>query len=217
MISGIYKITCKANGRIYVGSAVKLSNRWRQHRDALIRGDHDNARLQNSWNKYGADAFEWEVIEHVEPKLLIEREKHFMALLNAFDSELGFNLTPVAGSMLGFKHNEESLDKMAAAKIGRKQTPEHIESRIRHRRGKKRNPETAAKIADAQRGVPRKPLTEEHKEKVSLAMHGKAPKNLSSLWSPEVVAKRESTKKRRKAERAALSGQQRELAFTEEK
>ena len=65
-ISGIYKIINKVNGKYYVGSTTQLytsRSRWNNHKQALIRGNHRNSHLQNAWNKYGPDAFEFIIIE----------------------------------------------------------------------------------------------------------------------------------------------------------
>ena len=60
-ISGIYKITCTANGHYYYGSAKSISNRWYGHKRVLIRNMHANPKLQNNWNKYGEQSFIFEV------------------------------------------------------------------------------------------------------------------------------------------------------------
>ena len=65
MKSGIYQILNKLNNKIYVGSAVNLSNRWSTHKCKLKQNKHGSPILQNAWNKYGEDAFKFEVLEHV--------------------------------------------------------------------------------------------------------------------------------------------------------
>jgi group I intron endonuclease len=62
---GIYCIRCMANGRVYVGSALRIDLRWNLHRSDLRRGQHRSIRFQRAWNKYGADAFEWSTLELV--------------------------------------------------------------------------------------------------------------------------------------------------------
>jgi group I intron endonuclease len=123
-IAGIYAITNTLNGKQYIGSAVNLTNRWRQHRGYLSRGNHDNPRLQQAWRKYGADAFTFTVLEHVsDVTLLIVREQHYMDTLQP-----AYNLLPVAMSSLGYKHSPETRARMSAAQKGRKQTPAQIAS-----------------------------------------------------------------------------------------
>jgi group I intron endonuclease len=210
--SGIYRITCVKNQKIYIGSAVNLTVREQLHRRALIRGDHDNSMLQRAWRKYGETAFAWDVLELVDPEHLVVREQHFIDLLGATDKLRGFNLAPKAGSMLGFKQTPEAIEKVALAHRGKKQSPELIEKRVAPLRGRKRSRETVEKAAEAQRGVKRQPLSDEHKSKVSAALMGKRPQNLETLWTPEVTAKREETKRRRKAEAARLRAEQRAQA-----
>lgn len=55
--SGIYEIVNLVNKKRYVGSAINLRVRWRQHRSALIRGDHANTLLRRAWNKHGEANF----------------------------------------------------------------------------------------------------------------------------------------------------------------
>src|SRR5438874_2219078 len=85
--SGIYMIRCLANGKVYIGSAVDLANRERAHRSDLNGGKHHCGHLQNAWNKYRAEAFEWSIVEYIPidgltnehaASLLVGREQHHM-------------------------------------------------------------------------------------------------------------------------------------------
>src|SRR5438105_13132870 len=48
--SGIYKITCTANKKIYIGSSINMRKRKKQHFDKLRLNGHDNPKLQAAWN-----------------------------------------------------------------------------------------------------------------------------------------------------------------------
>ena len=61
--SGIYMITCTTNKKIYIGSTCNLYNRRRDHFSALRQKRHGNPYLQRAWNKYGEQAFTFEVLE----------------------------------------------------------------------------------------------------------------------------------------------------------
>ncbi len=61
----IYKIRNVVNSKFYVGSAIDTRTRFRQHRRLLRKGTHHSKHLQASWNKYGEDAFKFEVVEYV--------------------------------------------------------------------------------------------------------------------------------------------------------
>ena len=55
---GIYKITCKVNNKIYIGSTeVCFKQRFKKHKQRLRNNYHENDYLQKSWNKYGEDNF----------------------------------------------------------------------------------------------------------------------------------------------------------------
>lgn len=112
--SGIYKIICLVNNKVYIGSSIDTKVRIRKHKESLRRKKHENNYLQNTYNKYGLDLFSYEVIEEVDDKvLLLEREQFW---INAFKSNIrenGFNLKPNASSMLGFKKTEESKLKIS--------------------------------------------------------------------------------------------------------
>jgi group I intron endonuclease len=73
--SGIYIIRHVESNKIYIGSAVRLNKRWNFHRFKLRQNMHENSRLQNAWNKYGEDAFEFSIIELVSDKTKLEERK----------------------------------------------------------------------------------------------------------------------------------------------
>lgn len=58
----IYKITCKENGRFYIGCTVNYENRKAQHLSKLFGNYHHNAELQKDYDKYGESAFTYEVL-----------------------------------------------------------------------------------------------------------------------------------------------------------
>lgn len=61
----IYRITNMLTDDYYIGSAESFERRRWQHQYALKRNEHKNPRMQAAWNKYGPDAFVFEVIEVV--------------------------------------------------------------------------------------------------------------------------------------------------------
>lgn len=92
--SGIYKITNKTNGKIYVGSAKNINKRWKRHIYELNNQKHHNIILQNAWNKYGCDNFKIEIIELIRPELLLKREQYYIDKLNPF-VENGYNIAKI--------------------------------------------------------------------------------------------------------------------------
>jgi group I intron endonuclease len=124
--SGIYKILNTANGKIYIGSAVSLDSRWRDHSWNLRRGKHPNRHLQGAWNIYGEDAFQFQVCERVEEGKLIEIEQFYLDKFKPYDPLIGYNKSKIAGSTLGVPCSPERAAKIGHANRGRKQTAEHV-------------------------------------------------------------------------------------------
>jgi len=125
MSAVVYKITHVASGKSYVGSTCQLLRRWSLHRKALRVGKHHSRHLQSAWNKYGEDAFIFEVIEIVDDVgNLIVREQAWINDLKAWRD--GYNVSPTAGSPRGVKHTAETRAKVSAAGTGRTLSPGHV-------------------------------------------------------------------------------------------
>jgi group I intron endonuclease len=107
----IYKITNIKTQDFYIGSAVNYKNRRWSHICSLKKNKHKNQFIQNSWNKYGQDAFIFEIIEVVDKlENLIIREQYWIDTLSPT-----FNFAKIAGSPLGVKHTEKSRMNMSIA------------------------------------------------------------------------------------------------------
>lgn len=65
----IYKIVNLVTSAFYVGSTNNFSVRSTTHRKRLKRNKHHCAHLQAAWNKYGAAAFAFVIVEEVEVNL----------------------------------------------------------------------------------------------------------------------------------------------------
>lgn len=114
--SGIYQILCVPTGKVYIGSAVNLRQRHRDHLSALRNNTHANRYLQRAWNKYGADAFEFSVLEMVEDKKsLLVREQAWMDNIHCCDRNVGYNISPTAGSLQGVVVSEQRKKRIGLA------------------------------------------------------------------------------------------------------
>ena len=116
MSAAIYKIENRVNGKCYVGSAVDFRHRKNVHLSQLRHGKHHNIYLQRSFNKYGAECFKFEILELVDTsEELIPLEQHYLDTLKP-----EYNISPTAGSLLGYRHTEEARRKISKAVAGRK-------------------------------------------------------------------------------------------------
>lgn len=185
--SGIYKITCTANGKIYIGSAINLRKRWNEHLRGLRGNYHFNAHLQRAWDQYGESVFTFEIIELVMPWALIDRENYWLETLKPFNHAIGFNISPTAeAGMSGRNHSPESCAKMSASRKGKKPTAETRKKLSIAHKGKKPTAETRIKLSAWQVG----------RKMSSEAVAKSRQANLGRKLSPETIAKRTSTFKK---------------------
>lgn len=126
-MTAIYMITCKSNNKIYIGSSINISKRWKEHINDLKSNRHRSKYLQNCYNKYGEDSLKFEVIHECisDKKEDILRDEQFY--IDTLNPE--FNTLKIAGSSLGYKPTEESRKKMSEAQKGKKHSEEHIQKR----------------------------------------------------------------------------------------
>lgn len=91
MKSGVYRITCTRDGRVYIGQSTDIQRRWRFHKSRLNRKMHANPLLQAAWDKYGQEAFRFDIITKCQLHELDLHEKHWVAKYQALDPMKGFN------------------------------------------------------------------------------------------------------------------------------
>lgn len=129
--SGIYKIRNMVNGKFYIGSSKQIRKRWKGHRNSLRKNKHCNPHLQSAVNHYGLDNFVCEIVEKVPQtnddlfyKRLIEKEQYWLDTLKSCDRKIGYNVLPNAGTPLGRKYSQESIERMRQSHIGHRHTKE---------------------------------------------------------------------------------------------
>ena len=90
--TGIYKITNQKTKECYIGQAVDLASRWKDHAKCGLGIDTPNGnKLYRSMQEFGIWNFSWEVLEICPKDQLNEKEKYY---INLYDSKnFGFNST----------------------------------------------------------------------------------------------------------------------------
>lgn len=83
-ICGIYLITNKNTGQMYVGQSINIQKRFREHRRAQ---DFGHSRIDNAINKYGAENFSFEIVMTIEndTEKLNDAEREWIAILNTYE------------------------------------------------------------------------------------------------------------------------------------
>lgn len=156
---GVYVITNDVNGHRYVGSAVSFKKRFREHQRQLSEGRHHSRYLQRAWDKYGADAFRFKPILYCDRHSLIGYEQNAM---DAMRPE--YNIAPVAGSQLGYRHSEETRAKLRAARARNGFSP---------MRGRTHTDEAKKKISENRKGKGGTGWTQQRRERISAALQGR--------------------------------------------
>lgn len=157
---GVYMGLCVASGKYYVGSSLRMSQRWEEHRAMLRGGGHYNRHLQNSWNKHGEGSFIWSVLEPCEPEVRFQREQFY---LWASGRELLLNGSMVANCpectpeiLVG--RSIRAKQQHAEGRLGRGTWPPGIEEEVHRkigeaRRGKTVRPESIEKMRATKKTV----------------------------------------------------------------
>jgi group I intron endonuclease len=183
----IYQITNMITGDFYIGSAQSFARRQWQHRYALKRGDHKNPHMQASWNKYGEDAFVFEILEEVSDESdILEIENIYLhECVGRVDC---FNVNRDAQlPRLGQTHSEESRKKISSSRKGKAGGEDH------YRYGQTLSDEVRKKISRTQKGRPSpmkgRKMSEQGRVNVAAAVkrgeeshfYGKRPTNADDM------------------------------------
>ncbi len=151
-ITGIYTIENLVNGKLYVGYAVDIKRRKREHKNTLALNKHHSKYLQNAYNKYGKENLRFEILEECEEQFLCSQEHYWCNMLNVHDRRYGYNDRPtvpkgtprlseshkinigngVRGERNGFynkKHSVETRKAISVANIGKVRSEEFCKRR----------------------------------------------------------------------------------------
>lgn len=150
----IYSILNKENGRIYVGLTIDVKRRFKEHLAELRGNRHHNTHLQNAWNKYGEEAFEFNILETCDNDMLGENEKWWINYFDSTNKLKGYNQITGGDTnhgsdnpMYGRHHSVESRRKMSESKKGTHTGEDN------HFYGKKHSIESRKKMSASRTGV----------------------------------------------------------------
>lgn len=115
---------------------------------------HRCSHLQRAYNKYGADAFTYELVEAVAPEkeLLLSAEQRWMDASTKL-----YNTCKLAGSPLGTKLTAEQRAKISKALKGKPKSPEHVEANRQAQLKVPRNEENAKRWGQNRLGTKQTP------------------------------------------------------------
>ena len=88
--TGIYKITCLPDNKIYIGQSVNVPNRFSEHiKRGLGAEPATRNRLYPAMKKWGVENFIFELLEEVPREKLDERERYWIEYFHS--AEVGLN------------------------------------------------------------------------------------------------------------------------------
>lgn len=154
MSIGIYRISNKHTGQMYIGQSINIENRFIQHKrgDGIDRGSY----IDNAIIKWGKEKFTYEIIKLCPRRYLNGLEKYFIRIYNTYKDPHHYNLTPGGENPPSWK--------------GRHLTDEHKKKISQSNKGKIRSDETRNKLSKIKKGSV---LPEEQKKKISNTLKGR--------------------------------------------
>lgn len=149
---GIYCITNKINGKVYIGQSHNLKKRLRGYKYKC-----HNTHLRFAFKKYGLHNFYFGILIRcnidIKQDDLDVLENDYIIASNSTDRKCGYNYK--SGGLTG-KHSLESIEKMIRSRTGKKQKRESIEKMLEWRMNNyKTSEETKAKISKSNTGKKR--------------------------------------------------------------
>jgi len=121
VVGKIYMITCRVNGKVYIGQTFRRRPQDRVNSHFL--DSETNPHLRSSVEKHGREAFYWEWIDEVTSVVgLNEKERYWIQKLNpSLDPQVGYNLNYGGeGSFI----SDSTRRKLSERSTGRKQSVE---------------------------------------------------------------------------------------------
>lgn len=167
---GIYCIRNTINNKRYIGCSRNISKRLNRHKNLLMSNKHFNYKLQNDFNTYGIDSFEFLILLECENDKLELLEEKYINVFNSIDK--GYNIRPnnyVITDEMKLKISESTKLAMQSDIVKSKLNKEIKEdTRIKISNSLKEyyknNPQAKIKISDSKKGKKGRTFTEKEKE-----------------------------------------------------
>ena len=192
-ISGAYKITNTANGKVYIGATSNLRDRKQHHDWDLRHHKHSNKAMQEDYDK-NPDAFRFDVIEFCDTENLTELERKYIAEYDSMNPIYGYNRESggnkdktissetkqiwsthrkgEGGAMYGKHHTEEARRKISEKQIGKVLSEETKRKISSAKIGVRPSEETRRKWSETRKG---RKLSPEHCAAISKGRKGIIP------------------------------------------
>ena len=170
--TGIYKLTCNINNKIYIGKSVNIYNRLAAHKSAKEVGYLYNAIIKHGWDSFGIEILEvFETFDKTKDNdMLLQRESYYIKLFKSTDRNIGYNRCEYSNDCTGIKASDETIKKLKSKVC----SEEHKRKISKSNSGKIRSKETKEKISKSRFGMI---FSEETKRKMRTRRHTEEAKD----------------------------------------
>lgn len=122
-LPGIYLLINRINGKIYVGKTNNLYKRMCQYRNCHNYKEKHYTHILNAIRKYGWENFDIIILElfdlNISNQELLNIESKYIIKFNSTNPDIGYNITKYSKDTTGYKHTEETKNKISKKAIGR--------------------------------------------------------------------------------------------------
>ena len=126
---GVYVIKNIVTNKLYIGSTISgFRKRILEHIYELLKNKHHSNYLQNSFNKYGIENFEFSILEECTRESIIEREQYYLDKYKTYIRKYGYNILEKAYNSQGYRHTEETLRLLSEISSSREPNLKSIEA-----------------------------------------------------------------------------------------
>lgn len=120
---GVYKLTNKINGKVYIGKSVNMHQRFIDYNADIRKGK--KRFILDAIRKYGWDSFRLEIVEiyptrKISNDYLLEREAFWIRFYSSTKRGIGYNLCEYGRDRGGIPLTEEHKRKLRESNIGKK-------------------------------------------------------------------------------------------------
>lgn len=141
---GVYLLRCIPENRIYIGSTKQsFRARFSNHYKFLSTNSLENKKLQEDYNKYGEENFEFEILGVYDENLTVKYEQIFINSLKPYynvmkavnNSKTNWNkklteehIEKIREKSLLYKHNKETLERIS--KLNKENSAQYLVTNI---------------------------------------------------------------------------------------
>ena len=152
----IYLLTCKVNGKVYVGQTTNFWDRMDNYKKLRCK---QQRKIYNAIKKHGWENFSYEILDMtINAEILTFLEDFYMETIGSRQDEVGYNIQEAG---IHGKHSKETKQIMSnshkgnKSNTGRKLTEEHKKNIGKGSKGRKHTEETKELLTKLQEAVTR--------------------------------------------------------------